>query len=330
MRITVLIATRNRAAVLRETLDAMSRLLTDSVVADLLVIDNGSVDETPQVLATYNGGLPLQQLQAPTAGKSRALNCALERADLGDIVAFTDDDITPHPCWLEEIAASALRWPSHALFGGRIDPQWPDGRLSPAWASHDSIQTLAFARHQIAESESEYPPDKDPFGGNYWVRRAAIGNARFLENIGAHPERPILGDETQFVRQLRRRGHVPMYVPAARVRHRLDRARLTKRAVYSRAVQGGRSFVYTRGLPDQELLERSPLAWGLRRARAIARNVVGLPFTMPYFDEGGRVLTIVEWLWNISQNLEALRVAAQRDPDLLQVIGYCPAEEWLG
>jgi glycosyltransferase involved in cell wall biosynthesis len=51
--LTVVIPTFNRAAVLRETLEAMCRVRTGNLSVSFVVVDNASTDHTPQVLREF-------------------------------------------------------------------------------------------------------------------------------------------------------------------------------------------------------------------------------------------------------------------------------------
>ncbi|HKO89778.1 MAG TPA: glycosyltransferase family 2 protein, partial [Polyangiaceae bacterium] len=193
---TVLMPTFNRAAILRETLQAMCRVRRGSLAVEFVVIDNASTDDTPTVLREFAGQLPLRCLREPAAGKSRALNRALREVKLGQLVVFTDDDVTPDPTWFEAIVAVSQRWPEHSVFGGRIDPTWPSGVTLPFWAADRNIQQLAFSAHHISDREGPYPALAEPFGPNFWVRREALAGLKFREDLGPHPRRRTLGDET--------------------------------------------------------------------------------------------------------------------------------------
>jgi glycosyltransferase involved in cell wall biosynthesis len=304
--ITVLFASRNRAAILRETLDAMSRVRRGALQVEIVVVDNGSADATEQVLRDYAGRLPLRALWDPVAGKNHALNVALDRCELGRIVVFTDDDVTPEPSWLEDIVAVCERWPRHGVFGGRIDPTWPRGVVVPAWAQHNYIQVFAFARHRLAETEGEYPRDRDPFGPNFWVRREALGDTRYRLGIGPHPTRRKLGGETMLLKDLRQKGHTPVYTPHVRVEHRIEPERVGKRAILRRAVQYGRGQVYTRGIPEPALFERSPATWRAKQAINVVQHALMLPLRSMVLDETTRVERFVRGVVVLAKHWEAL------------------------
>jgi glycosyltransferase involved in cell wall biosynthesis len=304
--ISVVLATRNRSGALAATLAAMSRVRRGSLNVEFVVVDNGSVDGTARVLREASASLPLNPLWEPRPGKSHGLNAGLDRVKLGELVVFTDDDVTPGDDWFEEIVASCARWPAHAVFGGRVLPTWPGGQLPAAWAHDDFIQSFAFARHVISDVEGLYPDGWNPFGPNYWVRREAIGAARFMNGIGPHPTKRKLGGETEFLLRLRKRGHTPVFVPRSWVEHRIESARLSKLAIYRRAVQLGRGFVYTEGLPDKIDLQRSTAQWQHERARRLVRSLLRLPARALTLDENRRVVGIAKELVEMGRETEAL------------------------
>jgi glycosyltransferase involved in cell wall biosynthesis len=63
--ITVIFATANRAAVLAQTLGHLESLETSGLNWQLIVVDNGSRDSTPDVLAAARQRLPLLALSQP-------------------------------------------------------------------------------------------------------------------------------------------------------------------------------------------------------------------------------------------------------------------------
>lgn len=309
--LTVLMPTFNRAEVLRTTLEAMTRVRRGQLSVDFVVVDNASTDTTPAVLRELAARLPLRVLREPKPGKCNALNRALAEAPLGDIVVFTDDDVTPDASWLEAIVATCQRWPQHSVFGGRIDAGWPNGVPVPFWASDRHIQALAFSAHHVSDREGPYPASGEPFGPNFWVRRAALAGVRFRSDLGPHPTRRTLGDESEFLRQLRRRGFAPIYSPSARVVHRIEPERTTERALYRRAYQSGRGTVHVTGMPEAALREASPAAWSLRIASNVGVGAFQLLGAALEPDEKLRFNKLFSRTYTFSKNLEALRWAAR-------------------
>jgi glycosyltransferase involved in cell wall biosynthesis len=94
--ISVVLCTYNRAhrveAAVRAILDQ------DGAAFELIVVDDGSVDDTPQVLAGIDDDR-LRVVRQPNGGLSRARNTGLAEAR-GDWVTFIDDDDRAEPGWL--------------------------------------------------------------------------------------------------------------------------------------------------------------------------------------------------------------------------------------
>ena len=97
--ISVVISTRNRAPLLNDMLAALQEQQLQNTTWEVVVINNGSTDSTQSVLEQNWPGLELVGLFEPIAGKSRALNRALE-ITRGALVVFTDDDVKLSPSWV--------------------------------------------------------------------------------------------------------------------------------------------------------------------------------------------------------------------------------------
>ena len=125
MNITVILCTYNRCESLTKALAsiALSRL-PESVSWEVLVVDNNSRDQTGDVVADFCRRYPgrFRYLFESHPGKSYALNSGIAEAQ-GDVLAFTDDDVTVEPMWLQKLTAPLLsgEWSG---CGGRILPEW--------------------------------------------------------------------------------------------------------------------------------------------------------------------------------------------------------------
>lgn len=93
-RISVILPTYNRAHLVGETIQSL--LEQTRMPDEILVIDDGSQDETPQVLAQHDG---LRVVRTGNKGKASALNLALSLVS-GDLVWIVDDDdlLLSHAC----------------------------------------------------------------------------------------------------------------------------------------------------------------------------------------------------------------------------------------
>ncbi len=124
MKVSVIVATRNRSTALRPCLDSIATALVKGAPqqGEIVVVDNGSTDDTPAALKAWaeNSHLPVQLLTEPVSGLTRAQNCAI-RASRGELLVFTDDD-----CRMDEdYIATLLRLDAAnaevVLRGGRVE-----------------------------------------------------------------------------------------------------------------------------------------------------------------------------------------------------------------
>ena len=129
----MVIPTYNRAAAVDE---AVRSVLVQSVpAAEVIVVDDGSTDETPRVAAGWPS--PVRYVRQDNGGVSRARNRGIESAT-GEWVAFLDSDDTWLPRRLADLAAAVGRFPAavaSAANGRLSDTARPtlEGRPLP-WA----------------------------------------------------------------------------------------------------------------------------------------------------------------------------------------------------
>jgi len=104
--VTIVIPTYNRASILAETLASTCGLLYPQDRLECIVVDDGSKDETPNVLHTFERNTPFafRHLRQQNRGPAAARNLGVRHAQ-GEYIAFTDDDCTVHPQWLNELLA---------------------------------------------------------------------------------------------------------------------------------------------------------------------------------------------------------------------------------
>lgn len=294
---------------LRQTLEAMALVDLDGLAVQFVVVDNNSTDETPRVLESFASRLPLIPLFEPRSGKNFALNHALDSAELGDIVVFTDDDIVPRRDWLQQVAAASTRWPDYAVFGGKIEPLWPEGIGVPEWAlRNDAISSTMFAVQNLGDEDRAYAVNELPFGPNMWVRKCVFeGGRRFDGNIGPRPGSYKMGSETSFLLQLRHDGYDAVYAHGACVGHHVQARLLTEDGLVARFIRSGRGNVPRLGVNRKELLARSAPLWYMRTLLAIANSSVRLAIARVFVPRSQRVERMAFVAKVLGHDLESLR-----------------------
>lgn len=131
--VSVVMAVRNGARHLRESLASV--LAQDMPDFELLVVDDGSTDESPAILAEHAQADPRVRIHRVEGaeGQARALNVGLELAR-GRYVARHDDDDVALPWRLRVQAEFMTRHPEYAICGGMarlIDRAGRVGELAP-------------------------------------------------------------------------------------------------------------------------------------------------------------------------------------------------------
>lgn len=228
-RITVLIATYNRADLLARTLDTLA-LSQINRLWDVVVVDNNSSDHTRGVVEKRVPfyPVPLRYLFEPRQGKSIALNSALARIT-ADMIAFTDDDVRVPPRWLEAITAPLFARTDIDYTGGPVSPMWE--RPKPRWLDETGNLggTIAVKDHGREPFIFERA-GRTPLGVNMCVRRSLIERiGGFRPDLG-RTGRSLLGQEqAEFFCRSRAAGARGLYAPEAGLEHVVPAARLSRR-----------------------------------------------------------------------------------------------------
>ena len=117
MLFSVVIATKDRAALLRAALESLAEQ-KDAPPFETIVADNGSRDETPSVVEELSGRVPYQLrcIEAGNANRALARNTGIAEAR-GELVLFIDDDVWLPSHFLAAHAAAQKNGSRRAVTG---------------------------------------------------------------------------------------------------------------------------------------------------------------------------------------------------------------------
>ena len=122
--VSFIVCTRDRAAVLEACIGSIRAACRahPAFAAELVVVDNGSRDDTAQYLSTMaaTSDMPLTAIHAPRPGLAAARNAGLSRAH-GRVLVFVDDDCRLDRNYLIDLErhyASGEKW---LIRGGRVE-----------------------------------------------------------------------------------------------------------------------------------------------------------------------------------------------------------------
>jgi glycosyltransferase involved in cell wall biosynthesis len=131
-KLSVILPTHNRAAILQKTLEAYKRQVKGERILEILVVDDGSTDQTAQTVSesARSSPTPIRYLGQENKGLAAARNHGIREAN-GEIVLLGDDDIIPTPNMVAEHLSWHERYPGLAIAVVGAVPWAPEVRPTP-------------------------------------------------------------------------------------------------------------------------------------------------------------------------------------------------------
>jgi glycosyltransferase involved in cell wall biosynthesis len=234
--LTVLLATRNRGVILGSVLESLCQVRAPMSGWKLLVVDNGSTDQTGRVISSFTSRLPLEFLREPRLGKNCALNAGLAHAE-GDLIVFMDDDVFACEDWLVRLRRAADCRAECSMFGGSVVPRWEV--CPPAWMAW-ADQGAAYAITNPTWKEGPITADCI-WGLNMAIRSDVFQSGiRFDTAMGPRGSNYRQGGDTELTRRLEAQGHKAWHVPGAVVEHLIRKDQIERAWLMRRAFRHGR------------------------------------------------------------------------------------------
>jgi mycofactocin system glycosyltransferase len=202
--VTVIIPVRNRPREIATCLQSLGRLEYPQDKIEIIVIDDASDDNTPNVVSTF----PVQLI--PLKERRQASFCRNLAAKMaqGEILAFLDSDCVADPLWLKELIP-AFSDPSNGAVGGTVDSYYTKKGLDCYEKVKSSLNMGSWFKSSHEANNFFYLPSC-----NLLVRRAL-----FLQLKGFKEDMHV-GEDVDFCWRLQDQGHRIEYRPAGTVYHR--------------------------------------------------------------------------------------------------------------
>lgn len=179
MDFSIIVPVLNEPAYLHGCLQALRNLDYPTELYEIIFIDNGSTDESIEILQREIDGAPITLLQEPQRDAYLARNRGIATAR-GRFIAFTDADCTVAPDWLKRLSID-FKKPGVDMIVGRLT--YPQGA---------SFWLRLYADYYDAKSEwifgNAIVPCYYGHGGNMAIR------SEVFERVGPFLESPIVGD----------------------------------------------------------------------------------------------------------------------------------------
>jgi glycosyltransferase involved in cell wall biosynthesis len=239
VKASVILPTKDRGALIDQTIDSLLQLDFDPSEFEILLVDNCSSPENQQYLqkiqSTYSD--QIRYVHEPKLGLSNARNCGIANAK-GEILLFLDDDALVPSYWLANIVKYFDQEAQVYALGSKViakftspAPDWIDRRLGMYISNFDrgdQVEKLFY---------NEYPR-----GTNMAFRRTAFEKCgKFLDCFGRKGHSLMSYEEIELCYRLEQQGCEVIYVPDAEVFHLIRGDRLNESWFQKRFYWQGRS-----------------------------------------------------------------------------------------
>ncbi len=175
MNVSVVIPTKNRAALVARTIDHIEAQTVSTDEYEVIVIDNESTDDTRSVLeqkARIYPNLRIEVQEKPGAAATR--NAGL-RVAKGDLIVFIDDDVQAEPELLRAHIECQRRNPGASVIGAVTIP----------WGDTKEPFFRYLRDHRIL---NPYTPSKGPIDYSYYHTCNVSTPANVLLKVGGFNE----------------------------------------------------------------------------------------------------------------------------------------------
>ncbi len=199
--LSVIVPTHNRRELLRRCLDSLAAQTAAADSFEVIVAADGSNDATAEMVESLRVPFALRVLRLEQAGKSAAVNAAIEVA-LGSACLFLDDDVIASPQLVAEHLAAHREEP-RTIGIGALAQQPPDAR---DWYARAYAVAWNARYEELAGKRVDWT---DCYGGNISAPRQAL-----VEIGGLSTDLEAVEDLDLGLR-LVGAGCVPRYLPRA-------------------------------------------------------------------------------------------------------------------
>jgi glycosyltransferase involved in cell wall biosynthesis len=246
LRVTVAVCTHRRYELLARCIDSLYRL-TDATPFKVLVVDNSlQADKSSRAREKYTSRHDnLEYIIADRSGISHARNITIELCDT-PYIAYVDDDARVEAGWLDALMRVFMDHGREVgVVGGKVIPDWEIDK--PEW-----LDDLLLFPYQLDLGE-----DVCPVGEDQWLMGVncaydvellrAMGG--FNENLGRNGGLLLCHEELDANSRVRELGRSVFYTGRARVRHVVQRERISQEWICRNAFwEGVSECVFEAGL----------------------------------------------------------------------------------
>ena len=201
--VSVIIPAKNSQVTIKKCLDSL--LNSGCTAYELIVINDGSTDETEKILSGYNN---IKVLKTEGVGPSKARNIGIAQAR-GEFIAFTDADCIAGNNWLEELLKGFLDDKVAGVGGSQKSPE-DDTEFGKRVQEFFSI--FGFASEYVKAGAGIRQTNHNPSCNSIYRKAVLIEAGGFMESLWP-------GEDVELDYRIKKKGYRFIFNPAAVVFH---------------------------------------------------------------------------------------------------------------
>lgn len=277
--VSVIIPVRNRPTDIAVCLESLERLIYPREKMDVIVVDDASTDETPEVVARF----PVKLISLKDRHQAPSCRNTGAAAAKGDIFAFIDSDCVADPLWLKDLLP-AFENPEVGVVGGLVDSATGGNGLDKYEQVKSSLRIASWFKRSDGNERFFYVPSCN-----------LLSRRELFFQLGGFREDLLVGEDVDFCWRAEDQGRLIDYQPLGKVFHR-HRNRIKDFCV--RRFEYGTSEPLLQQRHDSRikrfvLLPAPTLFWALIFLSPVAGGLVSLGLSCLWaFGHVG-----VKWIW---------------------------------
>jgi glucosyl-dolichyl phosphate glucuronosyltransferase len=240
--ISVIVCTYNRDKYLNETLDHLSNQSLSPSNYEIILIDNNSSDNTPEICLNFAKNHPkvnFKYFKEISQGLSWARNRGINEST-GELLVFIDDDAMCDFNYLEEIKKFFATNKDYKAGGGLITPKYEMEK--PKWMS--SFMLSLVSAIDLGKRNKVFPSNKYPIGANMFFTKEVFKKyGAFNTELGRKGQELLGGEEKDLFNRMKKSGEKFIYLAFAKVNHIIPEKRLSLDYIFTLGKGIGKSEV---------------------------------------------------------------------------------------
>jgi len=257
LRISAIVCTYNNASLLRRTLDSLIKQTLPPQDYEIIIVDNNSTDNTPEVVREFQeqSSHQIQYVLETIQGLSAARNTGIQQSS-GPLISFIDDDAEADPGWLAAVVEAFRQNPDAWGVGGNTFAIWDAKR--PSWLTDDFLGNLSI--QDRGPEKRKLTTHEHILGTNCSFRRevfAEIGD--FPTDLGRVGKSLLAGEEAELCRRIRLQGKSMYHIPDVVVYHHVTPERMMRSYLRRRCYLSGLSRAFYVSRTDGTSFARNEL-----------------------------------------------------------------------